>query len=101
MNALAQVIYEYASSTTPPTEEQMASIADAIARNAGANNQYALAGKYLDALTEYVGILSDEMGFAKEQAVQMVIERYVNRLTDSDNPAVAAYLAARLAAMGG
>ncbi|MHC4558314.1 MAG: hypothetical protein ACYS80_13535, partial [Planctomycetota bacterium] len=38
--ALAQVINQFASSTAPPTEEQMASIADTIARNTGANNEY-------------------------------------------------------------
>jgi len=101
INALAQVVYEFASSTAPPTEEQMASIADAMARNAGANNQYALAGQYLDALAEYVSILSDEMGFSSEEAVQIATERYVGPLTESDNAAVAAYIAARLAAMGG
>jgi len=101
INALAQVIYEFASSTAPPTEEQMASIADAMKRNAGANNQYALAGKYLDALAEYVSILSDEMGFSPEEAVQIATERYVAPLAGSDNTAVAAYVAARLAAMGG
>jgi len=101
INALAQVIYEFASSTAPPTEEQMASIADAMVSNTGANNQYALAAKYLDALAEYVGILNGEMGFTKEQAVQLATEKYVNKLAESDNPAVAAYIAARLAAMGG
>ncbi|HCO93312.1 MAG TPA: hypothetical protein DIU00_05075 [Phycisphaerales bacterium] len=72
-----------------------------MARNAGANNQYALAGQYLDALAEYVSILSDEMGFSSEEAVQIATERYVGPLTESDNAAVAAYIAARLAAMGG
>ncbi len=101
INALAQVVLEFASSTAPPTEEQMASIADAMVRNAGANNQYALAGEYLDALAEYVSIVSGEMGFTQEQAVQLATERYVIGLTESDNPAVGAYVAARLAAMGG
>ena len=101
INALAQVVYEFAASTSPPTEEQMASIADAMKRNAGANNQYALAGQYLDALAEYVSILSGEMGFSPEEAVQIVTEKYVGPLTESDNAAVAAYVAERLAAMGG
>ena len=96
--ALAQVILELASDTTPPTEEQMASIADAIANNAGANNQYALAGIYLDALAVYIGFLTDEIGFSSEDAVQFVMNKYILPLAEGENAGVAVYVAARLAA---
>jgi filamentous hemagglutinin family protein len=97
--ALGRVIGEFASATAPPTEEQMASIATAIARNAGTENHYAVAGEYLDALAEYVGILTSEMGFSGEESVQLVTDKYVGRLAESANAGVAAYVAARLAAM--
>ena len=101
MAALALVINEFASSTAPPTEEQMASIADAIARNTEADNQYYVAGEYLDALVEYVGILNMEMGFSLEESVELAMNKYVGQLTDSGNVGLAAYVAARLAALGG
>jgi filamentous hemagglutinin family protein len=99
--ALAQVISQFASSTAPPTEEQMASIADAIANDVEGNVQYAAAGQYLDALAEYVGILTSEMGYSADQAVQLATDNYVQKLADGDNMGVASYVAARLAALAG
>ena len=97
--ALAQVINEFASSTAPPSEEQMTSIANALAQNAGANNQYAAAGKYVDALAQYVSVLNSQMGFTTDQAVQLATDKYVGPLGQTQNAGVAAYVAARLAAL--
>jgi filamentous hemagglutinin family protein len=99
--ALAQVISQFASSTAPPTEEQMASIADAIANDIEGNGQYAAAGEYLDALAKYVGVLTTGMGFSADESVQFATENYVQKLADGENVGVAAYVAARLAALGG
>jgi len=99
--ALAQVVNEFASSTAPPTEEQMVAIADAIARNTDEDSYYAIADEYLEALATYVGILSDEMGFATTGAVQLVTDKYVGRLAQGQNVGVAAFIAASLAALGG
>ncbi|MHC4507621.1 MAG: Ig-like domain-containing protein [Planctomycetota bacterium] len=96
--ALAQVINESASAAAPPTEEQMASIADTIARNAEGQNRYAVAGEYLDAIAEYVGILAGEMGFSPQEAVQFVTDKYIGRLAETGNAGVAA-MAARLATL--
>jgi hypothetical protein len=98
--ALAEVINEFASSDAPPTEEQMASIADAIANDIEGNIQYAAAGEYLDALAKYVGIIG-EMGFTTDQAVQLATNNYVDNLVEAENVGVAAYVAARLASLGG
>ena len=99
--ALAEVINEFASSDAPPTEEQMASIADAIANDIEGNVQYAAAGEYLDALAKYVGILNSQMGFTADQAVQFATNNYVDNLVEAENVGVAAYVAARLAVLGG
>jgi hypothetical protein len=99
--ALANVINEFASSDAPPTEEQMASIADAIANDIEGNVQYAAAGEYLDALAKYVGILSNQLDFTTDEAVQFATNNYVDNLVESENVGVAAYVAARLAALGG
>ena len=99
--ALAEVINEFASSTAPPTEEQMASIAEAIANDIEGNSQYAAAGEYLDALAKYVGILNSEMGFSADESIQLATDNYVEKLVEGENVGVAAYVAARLAALGG
>jgi filamentous hemagglutinin family protein len=99
--ALAQVISQFASSTAPPTEEQMASIANAIANDVEGNRQYAAAGEYLDALVEYVGILTNEMGFTADEAVQFATDNYLQNLVEGENMSVASFVAARLVALGG
>jgi len=99
--ALGQVINEFASSTAPPSEEQMTSIANAIALNVGADNQYVAAGEYIDALAKYVGVLNSQMGFTTDEAIQLVTDKYVAPLGQGQNAGLAAYVAARLAALGG
>ncbi|MBN2180876.1 MAG: cadherin-like domain-containing protein [Sedimentisphaerales bacterium] len=97
--ALTQVIDEFASSDAPVSEEQMASIADAIANNTQADNAYALAGAYLDALTAYVTVVSS-LGLSTEDAITVATDKYIAPLIDSDNAGLAAYLTARMTAMG-
>ena len=99
--ALAQVINEFASSTAPPSGEEMTLIAEAIANNTDAGSHYAAAGRYLDALTVYVGILNNEMNLSTEESVMFAAERYVVPLAESDNIGLATFVAARLAALGG
>ncbi|MHC4560414.1 MAG: Ig-like domain-containing protein, partial [Planctomycetota bacterium] len=99
--ALAQVINEFASGTAPPSEEQMALIANAISSNIVAANHYTAAGEYLDALAEYVGILNNEMGFSAEESTAFAVDNHISRLAGSENSGIAAYIAARLAALGG
>jgi filamentous hemagglutinin family protein len=99
--ALAQVINEFASSTAPPSAEQMALIANAIANNIDADSHYAAAGKYLDALTEYVGILNSEMNFSAEESIAFAASNHISRLGGSESAGVVAYVTARLAALGG
>ncbi|MHC4119672.1 MAG: Ig-like domain-containing protein [Planctomycetota bacterium] len=98
-DALAQVISEFASSTLPPSEEQMASIADAIALNTESNSVYARAGSYLDSLAAYVAFLVDEMGFTPDDAIEFVTTKYVDRLASREDVNVVTYIAARLAGL--
>ena len=95
--ALTQVVNEFAADVTPPSEEQMASMTGAIALDAGANNQYALAGQYLDALAMYTDFLTGEIGYSSEEAVQFVMNKYIIPLGQGENADAAAYVAARLA----
>ena len=99
--ALAQVVGEFASSTAPPTDEQMASVADVIARNSQAYNHYATAGEYMDALVVYVGILRTDLNFSAEESVMFAVDNYVVPLAENQSAGLAVYVAARLAALGG
>ena len=98
-SALSQVINEFASSTAPPTEEQLASIAGAISGTAEPGSVYALAGAYVDSLEDYVNFLVREMGFTQEDAVVFITTKYVDQLAEGENVGVAAYVAAQLADM--
>jgi len=99
--ALAQVVSDFASNVAPPTEEQMASIADAIARGAEAGTHYAAAGKYLDAMATYVGILNDTMDFSVAEAIEFATNKYVAPMAQRGNVGAAAFLVARLTALRG
>jgi len=91
--ALAQIINEFSPAGAPPTEEQMATIADTIAKNAKGNNRYAVAGEYLDAVAQYSGVLVGKLGFSAEESVMLVTDKYINRLADGGNVSVAAMVA--------
>jgi hypothetical protein len=99
--ALAEVINEFASSTAPPTEEQIVSIAEAITRNTDEDSYYAIANEYLDALVTYISILSNEMGFSTIESVQIVTDKYISRLTQNQNVGVATFLVACSTVFGG
>ena len=99
--ALAQVVGEHASSTAPPTQEQMDSVADVISRNAQANNHYAVAGEYLDALVAYVGVLNNDLAFSTEESIMFAADKYIVPLAENESVGLTAYIAARLAALGG
>ena len=96
--ALAQVINEFASSDAPPSEEQMASVADAIADNTDEDSQYALAGEYLDSLVAYVGTLQD-LGFSPEDAISVATDKYIAPLAE-DNIGLATYMSSKLTSLG-
>jgi hypothetical protein len=97
--ALNQVVTEFAAGAAPPTQEQMASIAGAIGNNAAIGRNYAQAGEYLDALAQYVGILTQELDFTAAQSVQLTADKYLSRLAGAESQNVAGYLAARLEAL--
>jgi VCBS repeat-containing protein len=98
-NALAQVINEIAPSSAPPSEEQMASIAEAVSGRAKTGNRYALAQDYLTALSNYVTTLNNELGLSPENAVKFASDKYFARLSRNGSSAAAAYVAARLKAL--
>ena len=79
----------------------MASVADVISRNARANNRYAAAGEYVDAIVAYVGILNNNLAFSNEESIMFAVDKYVAPLAEDRNSGLAAYLAARLATLGG
>jgi len=99
--ALVRAVNQFASVTAPPSEEQMASIADAIARHGDDNTYYTEAGQWLDALVEYVGILSTDMGWSLDEAVALVIDNYVAPATEGADANLDAFIAMRLAALAG
>ena len=97
--ALAQVIDEFAVPGTPPSQEQMALIADAFA-NAEEGTYYAAAAQWIDALAEYVGIMNNELQFSPAEAAEFA-GKYTAPATEGDNEALAAYISRFMPALGG
>jgi filamentous hemagglutinin family protein len=99
VQALSEVIHEFAPDPSRLSDEQKASIVEAIENRAMPGNRYALAGEYITALTDYVYILNNEMGFSVQDAVKQAADKYFVPLTKAGRNDVAAYIANRLNAL--
>ncbi len=97
--ALGQVINEFVTTPTPPSEEQMAVIATAFADHTDDGTYYAAAGQWIDALAQYVGIMT-ELGYPAGDAVALAV-KYVAPVMETGDVSLTAYVEARLAVLGG
>jgi hypothetical protein len=74
--ALGRLVGEVVPAEDPPTEEQMAVIAQRLAEHVGDGTYYALAGQWIDALAEYVDILATDIGWKTDASVEFVMGKY-------------------------
>jgi fibronectin-binding autotransporter adhesin len=81
--ALTQVVNEFIATPIPPSEEQMALIVSALTEQPEEGTHYAAAGQWIEALVEYTGVLSTEIGWSSEKSVAFVMSKYGSRLTES------------------
>lgn len=94
--ALTQVVTEFVTTPVPPSEEQMAAIAVALAEHVEDDTYYAQAGQWTDALVEYVDILNTGLGWSAADSVVFAMDKYAGPESDS---ALSFYIQARLAAL--
>jgi hypothetical protein len=100
--ALSQVISEVIQADVPPTPEQSTMIAQSFADHAGDGTHYALAGQWMNALTEYVSTINTDFGgtvrIEREgkteelTANQFVMEKYGSEVGDTTAMFVQTYL---------
>ena len=65
-------------------------------------HQRPMAGQWLDALAEYVSILSTDLGWSLDETIALVVDKYVAPATADDSDAnLNAFIAMRLAALSG
>jgi hypothetical protein len=98
--AMSRVVNEFVTTAAPPSPEQMTQIAAALALHVGDGTYYASAGKWIDALVAYVGIMNSEMGYSASDSAAFA-QKYLTPVTETGNVALNAYVQARLAALGG
>jgi filamentous hemagglutinin family protein len=98
LKALAGVVNEFAGGA-PPSEEQMAMIATAM-NEPQEGSQYALAAQWLDALTSYVNILNKDLQLPMDETLAFA-QKYTSPAVNSGNAALATYVQAKLASLGG
>jgi hypothetical protein len=99
IKALGQVINEFTRAGTPPSEEQMAMIATAL-QNPKEGTQYALAAQWLNALAEYTNILHNDLKLPASESMARAA-KYASPVVNGDNAALAAFVQAKLAGLGG
>jgi hypothetical protein len=83
--ALSQVINEFIQVDAPPTEEQLAMIAQSFADHAGDGTYYAAAGQWTNALKEYIGVLNSEIGWPDDRSVVFVMRKYGSSIRESSD----------------
>ena len=101
--ALNQVVHEFVSSPMPVSEEQMASIIQALSNYRDDNEKphYNLAMQWLDALAEYSRILTNEMGWSAEESITFVADKYVMSAMENGDEGLAMFLKLQLDALNG
>ncbi len=95
--ALTEVINEFVNTSAPPSPEQFAAISQALSLHVGDGTNYASAVEMLDAFSDYVDLLTAEMGWSMEDAVAVVLDNY----DSGDNAIVTAMVLIHLSALGG
>jgi filamentous hemagglutinin family protein len=78
--ALRMVVAE-----APLTEEQMAVIAQRFSEHTADGTRYALAGQWMNALTDYVLTLSTDVGWEADRSVEFVMDKYGSRLAEGSD----------------
>ncbi len=100
MAAMIQMFNTLAPADAPFTTEMAASIAMAF-EGAEEGTQYASVMEYINAFVQYVAVLDIELGSPVGDSVAFVMEKYGADVLGSDNENIAAFIATRLAAIGG
>ncbi len=100
--ALAKVINELASPVMPISEEYLASISQELAFYNGDDGKphFKLAGQWLDALAEYVSILTTEMQWSIDESIAFVGDKYVVHVMEEGDVSLAMFLHLQLQALG-
>jgi hypothetical protein len=101
IGALSRVVGEFVQTPGPPSEEQMDSIATAFAAHANDGTHYATAGQWLDALSEYVAILTTDIGWSADESIAFVMGKYATTLTETGDMTTTAFVQMHLVALGG
>ena len=101
--ALKQVVNEFIQTATPISEEQMASISQALSdySNGDDKEHYAAAIQWLDALAEYIGILTMEIGWPANESMAFASGKYVKPVIEDGDGNLAIFLLLQLEALSG
>jgi hypothetical protein len=100
--ALSKVMSELASPIMPISEEYLASISQEIAFFNGNDDKphYKLAVQWLDALEEYVSILTTKMQWSVGESIAFVGDKYVVPVMEEGDVSLAMFLHLQLQALG-
>lgn len=100
--ALSKVINELASPIMPISEEYLATVSEGLAFYNGAEDKphYKLAGQWLEALGEYVSILTTELQWSLDESIAFIGDRYVVPVMEEGDVSLAMFLHLQLQALG-
>ncbi len=97
---LVRAVNEFSQPDMPPSPEQFASIAQSFADHSNDGTHYAAAGEWLDALMEYVAILTSDVGWSEDESIAFVMGKYGTSITEAGDVSVTAFVQMRLEGFG-
>jgi VCBS repeat-containing protein len=95
-DAIGTIIDEFGSRNNPMTEELAAYITNTMSYDGKNREHYARAEEYFKALSEYMTVLHNDMGYSPENSARIVARKYIDPLAIDGNVGVASYVSARL-----
>ena len=73
----------------------------ALSTHSNDGTHYATAGEWLDALTQYVGILTTQIGWSADESVAFIMGKYASDITETGDLTTTAFIQMHLEAAGG
>ena len=101
ISGLIRTVNEFSSPDIPPSPEQFTLIAQTFADHRNDGTHYAAAGQWLDALSEYVDILTTDIGWSEDESVAFVMGKYGTDITETGDVSVTAFVQMHLEDFGG
>ena len=97
--SLEQVVGEFITTSSPISEEELASIVTILSERAGDGSYYAAAGEWIANLREYVTVLIADMGYLADESIEITMAKYGEPVIWSGDEGLGEFIEIQLAVL--